>query len=501
MIRVIVVGSGIAGLTAALHARESGADVTVITKDRAACSNTAVAQGGIAGVVFPDDAHELHARDTIRAGGGLGDPAAVHALVTDGTARIAELIDRGVHFDRTETGELARGLEGAHSVSRVLHAGGDATGAEIQRALLQAVRAAGVPLLEQTMLADLVADAHGGVVGVATIGHAGARAVLPADAVVIATGGAGRVFARTTNPPIATGDGIAAAIRVGARVRDMEFVQFHPTVLAAGEPFLVSEAVRGEGAVLLDESGHAFLRHRHPDGDLAPRDVVASEIADVVMRQDGRPVLLDATRLGAAFLARRFPTIDRAVRDRGLDWACAPIPVHPAAHYLMGGIAADLDGRTSVPGLLAAGEAACTGVHGANRLASNSLLEGVVFGARAGRAAAASPRASLRSVARAPAPDTATISSTFSRDRLAQLMWTHAGLRRDADGLRRATHQLAEWRRTLPAPHSRTSAEDANLVAVASAIVEAAGRRRSSVGAHVRDDARSSPRSLALETV
>ncbi|MGB4777787.1 L-aspartate oxidase, partial [Microbacterium sp.] len=391
-VRVVVVGSGIAGLTAALHAAASGCEITLVTKDVLEHANTRFAQGGIAGVMFDDDSAAAHELDTLVAGAGLCDPEAVRALVTEGPARIRELIALGVAFDRGADGGFVKGLEAAHSYPRVLHAGGDATGSVIEKALVARLRESGVEVIEHAFLADLVAAAGSGIVtGVELlVGERpdipGVRRVRRADAVILATGGAGQLYAHTTNPPVATGDGIAAALRAGASVSDLEFFQFHPTVLAAGEPFLVSEAVRGEGAVLRDEQGRRFMLDVHPDAELAPRDVVARAIAQVMAEQGGRPVLLDATGLGttrkktAAFLARRFPTIDAAVRERGLDWAREPIPVTPAAHYLMGGVDTDLHGRTDLPGLYAVGEVARTGVHGANRLASNSLLEGAVFG-------------------------------------------------------------------------------------------------------------------------
>ncbi|MFV4914075.1 FAD-dependent oxidoreductase, partial [Microbacterium lacticum] len=399
----MVVGSGIAGLTAALHAVASGCRVTLVTKDALEHANTRFAQGGIAGVMFDDDSAAAHLRDTLVAGAGLSDPEAARVLVDEGPARIRELIAWGVAFDREPAGGFVKGLEAAHSYPRVLHAGGDATGSAIERALVARVRAAAVRIVEPAFLRDLVVEA-GRIVGVDLLvgdGSAPVRERIAADAVILATGGAGQLYAHTTNPPVATGDGIAAALRAGAAVVDLEFVQFHPTVLpgsAAEAPFLVSEAVRGEGAVLRDEQGRRFMLEVHPDAELAPRDVVARTIAEVMAAQDGRPVLLDATGLRptrkqtTAFLAARFPTIDAAVRERGDDWAREPIAVTPAAHYLMGGVTTDLSGRTSVPDLYAVGEVARTGVHGANRLASNSLLEGAVFGARAGDAVAADVR-------------------------------------------------------------------------------------------------------------
>ncbi|WZH35964.1 MAG: L-aspartate oxidase [Microbacterium enclense] len=480
MTDVVVVGSGIAGLTAALHAAENGCRVTIVTKGALADTNTRWAQGGVAAVTHPADTVASHAADTLTAGAGLNDPAAVEILVGEGPIRVAELVERGVGFDRAADGDFARGLEAAHAVPRVLHAGGDATGSEIQAALGAAARTAGLLIREHALLRDLVLR-EGRVVGVELAG--GER--LSADAVILATGGAGQLYAHTTNPAGATGDGIAAAIRAGAAVSDLEFVQFHPTALAVGAPFLVSEAVRGEGATLVDDAGRRFAFDAHPDGELAPRDVVARANARAMAAQGGRPVRLDATALGAERLAQRFPTIDAAVRERGLDWAREPIPVTPAAHYLMGGVVTDIDGRTTVPGLYAVGETARTGVHGANRLASNSLLEGAVFGARAGDAVArgaAWPAA--MSVSRAVRAE-ATDAPPFSRAALQQLMWNEAGLVRDGVGLARAAGVLAAW----SDDRSPRSIEDANLLLVASHVVAAAHARTGSIGAHYRSDA------------
>ena len=495
---LVVVGSGIAGLTAALHSAARGIEVTVVTKSALDDTATAWAQGGIAAVTFPDDSVDAHVADTLTAAAGLGDPSAARIVAESGASAIAELVARGVVFDTDDTGRFVRGLEAAHSSARVVHAGGDATGREIQRALSAMVRRTpGIAVREHCFAADIVIE-HGRACGV-TIRDG---EVLTADAVVLATGGAGHLFSHTTNPRIATGDGIAMALRAGAAVADLEFVQFHPTVLAAPEPFLVSEAVRGEGAVLIDDTGRRFALDAHPDGELAPRDVVARAIADAMMRQGGRPVHLDATGLRhdadarAAFLAARFPTIDRAVRAAGIDWSRTPIPVTPAAHYLMGGVVTDLDGRTSVPGLFAAGETARTGLHGANRLASNSLLEGVVFGARAAAAADAGSRSGITAsratppaAAALPAGRTGAPTTPFTRAALQDLMWRHAGLLRDGEGLGQAAETVAAWRSARPETATTDAdAEDDNLLLVAEHMLAAASARTGSVGAHVRTD-------------
>ncbi|MFT3799544.1 L-aspartate oxidase [Microbacterium sp.] len=512
-VHVVVVGSGIAGLVTALHAVAHGCRVTLVTKDVLEHANTRYAQGGIAGVMFDDDSAAAHVHDTLVAGAGLSDPAAVQVLVAEGPERIRELVALGVAFDRAADGAYVKGLEAAHSYPRILHAGGDATGTAIERALVARLRESRVAVIEHAFLVDLVQDG-GRATGVELLvgdapGILGRRERLAADAVVLATGGAGELYAHTTNPPVATGDGIAAALRAGAAVSDLEFFQFHPTVLAAGDAFLVSEAVRGEGAVLRDEQGRRFMLEVHPDAELAPRDVVARAIAQVMEEQGGRPVLLDATALRptrtqtASFLADRFPTIDAAVRARGLEWTREPIPVTPAAHYLMGGIDTDLYGRTTVPGLYAVGETARTGVHGANRLASNSLLEGAVFGARAGDTAAADVASGawparettsrVRNHGRSGFSDEKWFLSApaFSRAALQELLWEDAGLVRDAAGLEHAASVLAAWRARHRTPVTEAEFEDENLLLVGSELVAAALARTASVGAHFRrDDAR-----------
>ena len=402
--KVIVVGSGIAGLVAALELSRAHA-VTLVTKSGLAEANTRYAQGGIAAVMHADDRVEEHIEDTLRAGAGLCRPEAVKILCTEGPDRVRDLISLGVAFDR-KNGELAQGREAAHSRARVLHAGGDATGLAIEMALVAAVRnTPTIHVLEHTFAADLqtnetsgapssrpqgakvgqlAAEAEpGAVTGLHILTEHGQQQLLPANAVLLASGGAGHLYPYTTNPAVATGDGVALALRAGAQLADVEFYQFHPTALSAEGGFLISEAVRGDGAVLRALDGTRFMQAVHPDAELAPRDIVARGIAAQMRLQGNKPVLLDATHLGADFLAKRFPTINAACLRAGLDWAHTPIPVAPAAHYWMGGIQTDTYGRTSIPGLFAVGEVACTGVHGANRLASNSLLESIVFAHRA----------------------------------------------------------------------------------------------------------------------
>jgi L-aspartate oxidase len=493
MPRVLVVGSGIAGLTAALTASADG-PVTLITKGALGMSNTRFAQGGIAGVMFDDDSVDAHVADTLTAGAGLCDLDAVRVLCTEGPARIRELVELGVAFDRDGV-EFSRGREAAHSYPRVLHAGGDATGAVIEAALVERLRASDVTVLERTFLRDLVLT-DGRVTGAELQGPDAAPFRLDADAVLLATGGAGQLFPFTTNPPVATGDGAAAALRAGAVMADLEFYQFHPTALVTAGNFLISEAVRGEGAVLRDENGHRFMVNVHPDAELAPRDVVARGIAAGMAAQGGRPVILDATALGADFLASRFPSIDAAVRAAGIDWSRQGVPVAPAAHYWMGGVATDLDGRTSIPGLFALGEVARTGVHGANRLASNSLLEGAVFGHRAARAVSGNLSEAARFDEPVPAAtvrppsdnDGVDVLPPFSREALQHLLWSSAGLQRSAEGLLAASHVLSAWSALENPGTSERELEDRNLLALGCTLVAAALARTESRGAHTRTD-------------
>ncbi|MFF1538431.1 L-aspartate oxidase [Microbacterium sp. NPDC058269] len=486
---VVIVGSGIAGLTAALHAHEAGHEVTIVTKGDLGDGCTGFAQGGVAGIYTHDDSAAAHAADTLDAGAGLSDPSAVQVLVADGAARIAELIARGVGFDRSADGSLQLGREAAHRHAHIVHAGGDATGAAISAALIAAVRRTGIGVIEHAFLIDLVRGASA-VRGIRVLRDSVASDIA-ADAVILATGGAGHLYAHTTNPRGTTGDGIAAAMRAGAAVADLEFVQFHPTILATGPAFLISEAVRGEGATLLDDQGRRFAFDSHPDGELAPRDVVSRAIARRAAAQ-GAPIRLDATMLGAEVLARRFPTIDRVTRERGFDWAREPIPVTPAAHYLMGGVVTDLHGRTTIPGLFAVGEVARTGVHGANRLASNSLLEGAVFGARAAAALTSSSAAVAQEASSAdlrPDADDWPTAPVFTRAALQQLMWDDVGLLRRGEGLAHALATLRTWSAANAAPRTVAAHEDANLLLLAEATAAAALARTASVGAHHRVDA------------
>ena len=540
MARVLVVGGGIAGLWTAVKAADAGHSVELVTKTVLADGNTRHAQGGIAAALFPDDSVERHYADTIAAGAGLSDPAAVRVLCDEGPARVRDLIRFGVAFDRGESG-LERGLEAAHSRARVLHAGGDATGAAIESALVATVRRRAVHVHERTMLADLLVEG-GGVVGARLLAASGLLVEVEAEAVVLATGGSGCLYRHTTNPDVATGDGVAAAHRAGAAVADLEFVQFHPTALSAPGTPLISEAVRGEGAVLVDAGGERFMLDVDPRAELAPRDVVARAVWRRMAEQGGRPVFLDATALGAGFLAQRFPGLDAACRAAGYDWSAAPVPITPAAHYAMGGVTTDLDGRSSLPGLFAVGETARTGVHGANRLASNSLLEAAVFADRAARAIGASVNGSMSREAefrnlvaetpgletgasrpprpadgtfetgdpRPPRPADGTFETgasrpprpadgtSFDRGELQALMWAHAGLQRDEAGLAEASARLESWR--APEPIDRASAEDRNLLDLARLTIAAARARRDSVGAHFRSDAPSASTEASVVT-
>jgi L-aspartate oxidase len=464
---LLVAGAGLAGLYAALHAAEQGAAVTLVTKGSVRASNSFMAQGGIAAAVGRHDAPELHHADTVRVGRGLCDPAAVHLLVTEGVRRIADLERFGVRFDRDPDGRYALGREGGHGTRRVLHAGGSATGAAIAEALIARMEAhPRIRVLEHAVVVGLLSDQER-CDGLWVLSRDELQGV-PARMTLIATGGAGALYARTTNPPGALGDGIALAYRAGAAVGDMEFVQFHPTALAAGEhAFLISEAVRGEGAHLVDDRGRRFMPEHHPDGELAPRDVVAGVIQQRLAA--GSASYLTLRHLDPAAVRGRFPNLVAGAAAAGLDLTRDPLPVSPAAHYLMGGILTDLDGATTLPGLYASGECASSGVHGANRLASNSLLECFVFSHRAVTAGLSRSREPVD----APPPDPQLADASLAE--LRGRLWRDAGPTRDAAGLQSLLGWLDSRRPTNP-------------VLVARLIAESALRRAETRGAHVRTD-------------
>ena len=481
--RFLVIGSGVAGLHTAWRASESG-DVVVLTKRSLFDSATAYAQGGIAAAIGAGDSPEAHWRDTLAAGAALCDAEAVAVLVTEGPARVRELHAAGAEFDLDPSGEFLLGREAAHSRNRIVHAHGDQTGAEVARTLIERVHASDrVRVLERARALDLIID--DGICAGARVSVAGHATEIIADATVLATGGCGQLFRYTTNPQVATGDGFAIAHRAGARLADMEFVQFHPTALDTPEnPLsLISEAVRGEGAVLRNEAGERFMVGRHEDAELAPRDIVAREI--FAERLGGRRVFLDATMLGERF-AQRFPGINAICLARGIDPARDPIPVTPAAHYMMGGVVTDLVGRSNLPRLYACGEVSNTGVHGANRLASNSLLEGLVFAERVARdmestpALGGDPPNEPWSVPPLPDRGAAQVAANAIRDAL----WQYAGISRTAEGLRECMSLLDDIESRLPAG----ATEELNMVEAARLIAEAALLRQESRGGHYRSD-------------
>ena len=506
---VIVVGSGIAGLTTALRLRRRVDRVLLVTKTVLSEGSTEWAQGGIAAALDPADSPQDHLHDTLVAGVGLCDVDAVRALVTEGPARVGELVALGAEFDRGADGGIKLTREGGHHRDRIAHAGGDATGREISRALIAALRQVqddpGIEVVEHALVVDLLLDASGRVCGVTlhVIGEGQRDGVgaARARAVVLATGGLGQVYGATTNPSVATGDGLAAALRAGAEVADVEFVQFHPTVLwlgagSRGQQPLISEAVRGEGAFLVDRDGVRFMHGRHPLADLAPRDVVARAIVEQMRATGEDHVYLDARHLGAAFLEQRFPSIVGRCRELGFDPATTLLPVVPAQHYASGGVRTDLHGRTSVEGLYACGEVSCTGVHGANRLASNSLLEGLVFARRiADDVAARLGAGELPPVppGRAGRPSgEAALLAASDRGLVQAAMTAGAGAVRTAESLERTRSALDELAERSLSPDvaepDPQAWETTNLLHVGQVLAHLAGRREETRGGHVRDD-------------
>lgn len=485
--RVLVIGSGIAGLHTAVRTAQqcTGAgSVVLLTKRSLFDSATNYAQGGIAAALGAGDSPALHRQDTLAAGGILCDSDAVDVLVTEGPRRVRDLSDAGVHFDVGPHGEFLLGREAAHSERRIVHASGDRTGAEVVRMLVEQVRADDrISIVEHARALSLIIE-NGECVG-ARVSERGQPVDVIADATVLATGGAGQVYLRTTNPPVATGDGYALAHRAGAELADMEFIQFHPTALDTPETplALISEAVRGEGAVLLDGNGVRFMPAVDPLAELAPRDIVARAV--VKAQQETGSVTLDATKLGESF-ATRFPGIFAVCMERGIDPRIQPIPVTPAAHYTMGGIVVDLVGRSSIPRLSAVGEVARTGVHGANRLASNSLLEGLVFAERVANDVVQLPPLEHEPPAVAwhvpPAPPRAV--ARHAADRIRKLMWEYAGIERTAVGLRTCLAGLDAIIAELPPG----ATEELNLALTAHLIAESALMREESRGGHYRSD-------------
>ncbi|MEE4492490.1 L-aspartate oxidase [Streptomyces sp. BE230] len=503
---VVVVGSGVAGLTTALRCAAAGLATVVVTKARLDDGSTRWAQGGVAAALGEGDTPEQHLDDTLVAGAGLCDEAAVRTLVTEGPDAVRRLIGTGAQFDTADDGTIALGREGGHHRRRIAHAGGDATGAEISRALVEAVREAALHTVENALVLDLLTDAEGRTAGVTlhVMGegqHDGVGAV-NAPAVILATGGMGQVFSATTNPPVATGDGVALALRAGAEVSDLEFVQFHPTVLflgagAEGQQPLVSEAVRGEGAHLVDAHGTRFMLGQHELAELAPRDIVAKAITRQMQLHGTEHMYLDARHFGAEMWEQHFPTILAACRTHGIDPVTEPIPIAPAAHHASGGIRTDLRGRTTVPGLYACGEVACTGVHGANRLASNSLLEGLVFAERiAADIVAHRPRSGAATVAGHPAPS--PLLPPEARSTIQRIMTRGAGVVRSADSLARAAEELEDLHRSAFLKAGAAEPKDAvpgveawevtNLLLVSRVLVAAARRREETRGCHWRED-------------
>jgi L-aspartate oxidase len=490
----LVIGAGVAGLRAAIELAPAGR-VLVLVKREVADSNTQLAQGGIAAALSDEDEISLHLQDTLNAGDGLCNPEAARVLVEDAPERIEELIAWGTQFDRDGT-KLTFGREGAHSRNRILHAHGDSTGREIQRALYaKAKTLPEISIREFEFSTDLITEADR-ISGVTVIDDHGQHSTIHASAVLLATGGMGQLYLNTTNPPVATGDGVAMAYRAGAEVTDLEFIQFHPTALYLKKAprFLLSEALRGEGAYLRNMEMLRFMAKHHPMAELAPRDVVARAIMHELERSRAKDpvVYLDLTHLEEAHIRRRFPRIYATCLQYNIDIANELVPIRPAAHYAMGGVRTDLDGRATLPGLYAAGEAAGTGVHGANRLASNSLLEGLVFGARAGTKMRdelkmpARKTQSLPPAAYSNGPVSVPVEASVTQ--IQELMWKQAGIVRTAAGLKQAIARLEEISTQVSRPQSRREFEARNLQIAGLLVARSALAREESRGAHYRTD-------------
>jgi L-aspartate oxidase len=511
---VLVIGGGVAGLRAAIASAQAGRDVFLLSKDTVVESNTWYAQGGIAAVLSPLDSVEAHVADTVKVGAGLCDRAVVQAVVTDGGRRVLELLEWGANFDKdSRAGHphgLAMGLEAGHSAARILHAMGDATGQELSNTLIRTVRGhENITVIEKAVAIDLLTDDAGRTVGCLALID-GRLGVLWARQTILATGGAGVLFRETTNPKIATADGHAMAWRAGAVLKDLEMMQFHPTTLyvAGSGRALVTEAVRGEGAYLIDRDGERFMPQVHPDAELAPRDVVARGIVDRIRETGHTHVFLDVRHLDAERFRERFPSLMKLCQQFDIDPATDPIPVHPSAHYFIGGVSVDVDGRTSVEGLWAVGECACSGLHGANRLASNSLLEGLVFGERAGRLAAteAEPGATFPQKLRHDIPPSTRTELDLAdvRSSLRSVMWRNVGIERDGPRLDETREIIDFWSRyvmdkvfdpttTTAIGNGHTSAAVAgwelqNMLAMSWHVASAAHARTESRGVHHRLD-------------